>query len=207
MLFNFSPDNLEYGLRLAGTQTRAGKGNDALATIEGLRKLPAPLHEDPRIDLAEAAAAASLSDFKRQQAAAAKAAQQGAAQGARLLVARAHLEAGQAFLGLGEHAKAIAASEEAQGIHATAGDRRGVARALTTIAIVRRQQGELAEAKRLNEQILAILPGYRGPTRRGHDREQPRGCDATAGTSARGKENVRRVACRQSRDRRQAYCG
>src|SRR5437879_3519642 len=53
-LFGFFPDNLDYGLRLASVQTFAGKGQNALVTVEALRKLPAPNSDDPRIDLEEA---------------------------------------------------------------------------------------------------------------------------------------------------------
>jgi eukaryotic-like serine/threonine-protein kinase len=82
-LYGFFPDNLEYGLQLATAQTAAGKGKDALETIDSLRRLPAPMKNDLRIDRAEAVAASALSDFKRQQAAAARAVAKGRAQGAR----------------------------------------------------------------------------------------------------------------------------
>ena len=39
-LYSFFPDNLEYGLQLASAQTSAGKGQDALGTIDSLRRLP-----------------------------------------------------------------------------------------------------------------------------------------------------------------------
>jgi eukaryotic-like serine/threonine-protein kinase len=64
-LFTFFPDNVEYGLKLAFVQTAGGKPHDADATISLLRKLPAPVDDDPRIDLAEAAAAQALSDSSR----------------------------------------------------------------------------------------------------------------------------------------------
>jgi TolB-like protein/predicted Ser/Thr protein kinase len=57
-LFDFFPDNIDYGLRLAAIQTQAGKGAQALATVAMLRKIPSPV-EDPRIDLAESDAAGS----------------------------------------------------------------------------------------------------------------------------------------------------
>ena len=76
-LVDFFPDNLEYGLRLVSTQTSAGRGKEALAAVDVLRALPPPASEDARIDLAEATAAASLGDFKRQQAAAATAVARG----------------------------------------------------------------------------------------------------------------------------------
>ena len=49
-LFGFFPDNLEYGLLLARAQTRGGKGKEALATVESLRKLPPPAGDDSRIE-------------------------------------------------------------------------------------------------------------------------------------------------------------
>ena len=71
-LAGFFPDNLEYGLRLAASQAAGGSGKEALATIEGLRSLPAPASDDARVDLAEANAAAVIGDFKRSEAAAAQ---------------------------------------------------------------------------------------------------------------------------------------
>jgi hypothetical protein len=68
-------------------QTSASRGQEALDTIDQLRKLPAPASDDPRIDIAEAEAANSIGDFKHDAAAAAKAAEKGRALGARLLVA------------------------------------------------------------------------------------------------------------------------
>ncbi len=41
-LFVLFPDNLDYGLKLAAVQVRDGKGHDALATVESLRKLMPP---------------------------------------------------------------------------------------------------------------------------------------------------------------------
>jgi tetratricopeptide (TPR) repeat protein len=101
-LYGFFPDNLEYGLQLATAETAAGKGKEALETIDSLRRLPMPMKNDLRIDRAEAVAASALSDFKRQQAAAARAVAKGREQGARLLVASALLSEGNAWQELGE---------------------------------------------------------------------------------------------------------
>ena len=67
-LFGFFPDNLEYGLLLARAQTRGGKGKEALATLESLRRLPSA-GDDARIDMAASEAWASLGDFKQPDAA------------------------------------------------------------------------------------------------------------------------------------------
>src|SRR5581483_332615 len=63
-LFGFYPDNVEYGLSLANAQTHGGKNDDCLKTIEELRKLPAPLRDDPRIDLVEGESAEVMGDSK-----------------------------------------------------------------------------------------------------------------------------------------------
>ncbi|MGH9390102.1 MAG: protein kinase domain-containing protein, partial [Vicinamibacteria bacterium] len=129
-LFQFFPDNLDYGLRLAEAQTSAGKGNEALTTLEGLRQLPSPASVDPRIDLGEASAAYSLGDYERAQKAAATAAAKAMAHRAPLLAAYARTHEGWAFERLGRYDEATSAADEAKDAFSAAGDRRGVARAL-----------------------------------------------------------------------------
>lgn len=155
-LFNFFPDNLEYGLRLAHVQTSAGSGREALPTVERLRKLPKPPSDDPRIDLAEAQAAESLSDFKREVALEVKAAEKGRQAGAQLLVARARLLESRALRNLGQVKESRAASEEAKQIYATHGHREGVARATNNLAALLSDDGDLEGARRLHEEALAI---------------------------------------------------
>ena len=155
-LYSFFPDNLEYGLQLASAQTSAGKGQDALGTIDSLRRLAPPVRDDPRIDSAEATAAGSLSDYKRQQAASGRAVAKGRQQGARLLVASALLLEGNAWQELGETPKAIAAANEAREIYASAGDRGGESRALRAAGISLRSQGDLAAARQMYERGLAV---------------------------------------------------
>lgn len=53
VLFTLYPDNLDYGLRLADSQTQSYKREEAIETLRELRQLPAPLRDDPRIDLQE----------------------------------------------------------------------------------------------------------------------------------------------------------
>jgi tetratricopeptide (TPR) repeat protein/tRNA A-37 threonylcarbamoyl transferase component Bud32 len=155
-LYSFFPDNLEYGLQLASAQTAAGRGQDALGTIDSLRQLPAPVKDDPRIDSAEATAASSLSDYKRQQASAARAVAKGRQQGARLLIASALLTEGNAWQELGDTRKAIAAAEEAREIYSAAGDRGGESRALRAAGITLRSQRDLAAARRMYERGLTV---------------------------------------------------
>jgi DNA-binding winged helix-turn-helix (wHTH) protein/tetratricopeptide (TPR) repeat protein len=87
-LFQLHPDNLEYGLHLAGAQFHV-KPADALTTLKVLRRLPSPLGDDPRIDMLEASAQVSQ-DLNAADAAARRALAKGTAQGSPLMVARAY---------------------------------------------------------------------------------------------------------------------
>src|SRR5580700_7373878 len=129
-LFTLFPDNVDYGLRLAGAQVGGSNGHDALATVELLRKLAPPASEDPRIDLQEAAAWDSLSEFKQQEPLLARAAEKAKAQGARLVLAEARENQCWLFRYFGQTQNAVAACRESRDIFAAAGDRKNEARAL-----------------------------------------------------------------------------
>jgi tetratricopeptide (TPR) repeat protein/TolB-like protein len=154
-LSEFFPDNLDYGLKLVSTQTAAGRGKEALVTVDVLRALPPPASEDARIDLVEAAAAAAVGDFKRQQAAAATAIKKADAQGARLVGAYARTSECSSLRYLGKPKESIARCDESRQILSAAGDRSAAARALNTLAVVHMEQGNFAEAKKAYEESLA----------------------------------------------------
>lgn len=158
-LFGYFPDNGDYGLQLASAQTSAGQGRAALATLEALRSLPAPFRDDPRVDLAEAAASTSITDFKRAHAAALNARAKAIEQGARVLAARARMEEGWALWNLGQPKDALAATDDARRLFGEGGDRAGAARAKINLAIIHSRQGEFASAKQLYEEALATLQG------------------------------------------------
>ena len=154
-LCDFFPDNIDYGLALANAQTAGGRGRDALATVARLRKLPPPVRDDARIDLAEAQAAESLSDFRLELAAATRAVEKGSATGYRLLVARGRRAQGSAYQDLGQLDQAVAAFLEAQKIFSAAGDRAHVAAMLNDLALVHGQQGDRDRALEMYNQALA----------------------------------------------------
>jgi eukaryotic-like serine/threonine-protein kinase len=156
-LTGFFPDNLEYGLRLAASEVAAGSGKDALATLEGLRNLPAPARDDARIDLAEANAAAAVGDFKRSETAAAQAVMKGRAQGIQLVVAQARSREGWALERLGKLSDSAAALAEAQRLFTTAGDRMGAASALQSTGHLLYDQGNLTEARKAYEDSLVVF--------------------------------------------------
>src|SRR5207245_9460849 len=93
---------------------------------------------------------------KRQQSAAAKAAETAERAGAKLLVARAREVEARAFAILGQPDKAKAACERARQIFAEAGDQWRVADTLNTMSGIVSRQGELPESIRLLRQALAI---------------------------------------------------
>ncbi|HMD95840.1 MAG TPA: protein kinase [Terriglobia bacterium] len=154
-LFTLHPDDPDYGLYMADTETSSGRGKQALLTVEKLRTLPLPQREDPRIDLAEAKAAESLGDFRQVGDAAAEARRKGTKLGANLLVGRARLLQGTALWKMGELKEAQSAAEEAQKIFASSMDRRGVAEALHNVAEVLADRGDLAAARKTFGESLA----------------------------------------------------
>ncbi len=154
-LFGFFPDNLEYGLLLARAETRGGKGKEALATVESLRRLPTA-GDDARIDVAASEASASLGDFKQGEAFAAQAAQKARTQNARLLLARALYRQGSSLENLGDTAGAMTAVEEASRIYQAVGDRYGFASTLEVTGQVLVDRGDYPGALGKFNDELAI---------------------------------------------------
>jgi TolB-like protein len=134
-LFAKYPDDIEYGLRLAGSQVQSSP-RDALQTIDALRRLPDPESGDPRIDIEAAQAYFALSDFQRVAALDADAARKAAVVDAKLLYARALSGESSALLNLGD-ARWEALTNEARGICAQFGDKLCVSESLRRTANAR----------------------------------------------------------------------
>ena len=154
-LFALFPDNLDYGLRLATVQVLGGKGHDALATVEALRKLAPPASQDPRIELQEAAAWEALGDYRHQEQPLARAVEKARAQGARLILADALDHQCWLFNHAAQPQKAVAACRESGDIYAAAGDRWGEATALLDWATAI-DQTDAPESIRLFQQAQTI---------------------------------------------------
>src|SRR5580693_2852887 len=156
-LFTLFPDNVDYGLKLAAVQTRGGKGHDALATVESLRKLAPPASEDPRIEFVEVQAWTLLGDSKHKEQPLARAVEKAKAQGSRLILAEARemqCKYWRDFRSTTENA--ISACREARDIFAAAGDPEGEARSLQIWADVVFQT-DVPESIRLFQQARAIF--------------------------------------------------
>jgi len=155
-LFDFFPDNLDYGLALANSEVKANRWKEALATIAALHSLPPPLGEDPRIDLAENDAARSLGDMKRAEAALAHAAEKAQAAGASLLLAKTLREQAWLFENSGKQERVEGAIREAKELYIAAHDRLGVASTSTLEGIEWERHGNYLEAKNRYEEAMEI---------------------------------------------------
>jgi len=155
-LFEFYPDNLDYGLALTNSELMSNKWPEALATIDSLRALPAPLRDDPRIDLAENDAARSLGDMRRANAALGRAAEKAQAAGASLLLAKARREQAWLFENSGKQAEVEGAIREAKQLYVAANDRLGVAATATLEAIALERQADYLGARKKYEESLEI---------------------------------------------------
>jgi tetratricopeptide (TPR) repeat protein len=153
-LWTIYPDETDYALQLADVQTQAGKGKDALVTLEGLRVRSPEAANDPRVDLAEALAASSLSDFKRKQEAAARGADKASRLGARLLAAQSYWQDCSALLSLGDQKGAEEACVQASQAANSSAGRQVQARSATVLANIRVVQGRNSEALELRKQAL-----------------------------------------------------
>ena len=156
-LLAFFPDNLEYGLSLARTLTAGGKAADALAVIASLRKLRPPASQDPRLDLAEAAASGALSDWPRQLASARRAAATARARHLDLLLGKALLEEAGAEGSLGQEPAAQGPRLEAARLFHALGDANSEASALLGIANARGDRGDYDGALAGYRQALATF--------------------------------------------------
>jgi DNA-binding winged helix-turn-helix (wHTH) protein/tetratricopeptide (TPR) repeat protein/TolB-like protein len=155
-LFALFPDNHDYGRRLATMQTRAGKGHEALATVESLHKLPPPASDDPRIDIVEAEAWMVLGDSNHQEQPLARAVEKAKAQGSREILADALRMQCRVFPVYGRMQDAVAACREATNISATDGDRAHEGKSYLTWAHLMAQT-DVPESIRLMQQAQTIF--------------------------------------------------
>ncbi len=153
-LWEFFPDNLDYGLSLVSVLAKSGDDHQAALVLTALRRLPPPLGGDPRLDLAEAWM--SDADPDRKLAAAERAAAAAELSGARLLLAAARVQQGMAKRAKGDLVAARAAFEDARRIRVAAGDAWGVAKVLEHLASLAHDAGDVAAAAAASTEALAI---------------------------------------------------
>jgi eukaryotic-like serine/threonine-protein kinase len=153
-LWTLYPENPEYAIRSTEVQIRAGKPNDALKTIEQLRKQPDSISQDPRLDLKEAEAAESLSDYAKEKQAAMRAAENARAKASRLLEAEALWRACGAMAFLGEAPGAQVACRQSIELAKPVGDLLLVARGFTILGMIAGTQGDPKQSLQQHRQAL-----------------------------------------------------
>jgi eukaryotic-like serine/threonine-protein kinase len=158
-LWEFFPDNVNYGLGLIRTQIGLGHAKDAQGTVAQLRKLAVSEADAARIDLAEATVALSLSDFRQQQVLAERAGGRGAAIGARLIQAQALRLEGSAWERMRQTEKAIERLQQAKDLFSAAGNRRGAALASLNVGDVLFDKGDFAGATKQFQEGLSVFRG------------------------------------------------
>ena len=150
-LFTQFPDSLDYGLRLADEQ-RWVHPEDALHTLEGLRHLPPPSSDDPRIDYLEARAWAN-NDVVKAQAASRRAIEKGNAQGLQLFVARAY----GVLCQIGDGDSTAQDCDNARKRYTAVGDHDNAARTTGDFAILYYEQGDLDRAEAMYREAIEVF--------------------------------------------------
>jgi tetratricopeptide (TPR) repeat protein len=156
-LWEFFPDNVDYGLALIRTQIAGGHAVDGEKTLMQLRKLAVSEADAVRIDLAQANIAESLSDFHQQQSVAERAANRGRAIGAKLLEAQALQWEANAWNRLEQTQKSIERSQQARDLFVAAGDRRGAAVTLLIEGDVLFDKGDYEGARKQFDEALPVF--------------------------------------------------
>jgi DNA-binding winged helix-turn-helix (wHTH) protein/tetratricopeptide (TPR) repeat protein/TolB-like protein len=121
------PDDLDDGLRLASALNAASRGHEALEVIDGLRHLPNPTGQDPRIDLEAALSWSTLGDFQKMPALLTSAADRAKAQAATLLLGQARNQECWVFRFMAQQQSNFDACKEALTIFSAAGNQGKVA--------------------------------------------------------------------------------
>jgi DNA-binding winged helix-turn-helix (wHTH) protein/tetratricopeptide (TPR) repeat protein len=156
-LFELFPDNLDYGLRLAAAQTQSGHGSQAMEVIHRLRRLPPPLSEDPRIDLAEKRA--MKSNIPAELALVRVAIRKASERSQKLIYALARKEE-CTILNYGEHPEqALSSCEDAYNVFLAAGNKSAAADALRNIADTLGTLGKYQQAIETYGRAQTLLEG------------------------------------------------
>jgi tetratricopeptide (TPR) repeat protein len=155
-LVEFFPDNIDYALGLAEVQWLGQRANDALATLDRLRALPAPQRDDLRIDLARCEALAALTQHQRLVETAELTRDQARARGADSIGANAARLQSMAYMRLGQCDPAIEAARAAKVMFTHLEDRRGMALANDAIILCQMSRSQYADAFRLADESLRI---------------------------------------------------
>jgi eukaryotic-like serine/threonine-protein kinase len=154
-LWGIKRDEPKYLLDVAGVETEADRGKDALATLNELRNAGHEFAEDPRVDYLEALADEKLTNLKDEHAAAARAASKASAQGAKLLAAQAYWQDCSALFLMGDLTQAETECQTSSEKADMAAGREVKARAQSVLGRIMQSEGKLSEAMELHESALS----------------------------------------------------
>jgi DNA-binding winged helix-turn-helix (wHTH) protein/tetratricopeptide (TPR) repeat protein len=146
------PDNLDYGLLFASAQMHLSP-EDSLQTLAALRRLPAPLGDDARIDMTEASAWINR-DFTKARAAATLAIEKATAQGSPVIVSRTYGILCQQEPSIGASTEAIDICRNALDAALAAKDPNGEAMMRTDLAALYYYRGDLTQSAEMFQQAV-----------------------------------------------------
>lgn len=171
-LFDFFPDEVDYGISLASSQLSAGKFSDAEATLAQLRKLKVSDADAARIDLWDAEIGGRQGDMKREQSLSEKAVNEGKSIGANLFVAEGLIIESDGLEKMGQTDKATALIEQARKLYVATGNQRGIGRTLLTEGDGKFDQGAYSEARKDFDEALRAFQkiGAQGSIRNSYER-------------------------------------
>ncbi len=146
---------LDYGLRLAAVQTEGSHTAEALQTLQQLSAMPAPLGNDPRIQIAYARTYEAMSNSMQQLQYAQAALDEARRRNSRMMQANAQLQLCWAYRNQGDVDKASTACNEAHDLFTYIGDKVSSAVALNDLATLLADKGRSAEARQLYDKVIA----------------------------------------------------
>jgi tetratricopeptide (TPR) repeat protein len=153
-LFDFDPENVEYGLALANAEIHGGHVDAALQTLAALAKRSGASLADPRIDIVRAQALAAGGQLQAAADTAERAAVMARARGADLLVAQAEGQVAHAYARRGQCNRVRSIEVDAKPRFARAHDGLAIAQLESELAHCLRSQGDEVGALQLSEDIL-----------------------------------------------------
>jgi eukaryotic-like serine/threonine-protein kinase len=151
-LFRLFPDNLDYGLLFASAQMHVS-ATDSLQTLAVLRRLPAPVGDDARIDMTEASAWINR-DFTKARAAAKLAIEKATAQGSPDIVSRTYGILCQQEPSIDASIEAIDICRNALEASIAAKDPNGEAMMRTDLATIYYLRGDLTQSAEMFQQAV-----------------------------------------------------
>jgi eukaryotic-like serine/threonine-protein kinase len=156
-LFDFYPDNLEYGLSLAKSLSFNAHFAEANSTLDALQRLPSPQGDDPRIDHIRSSVAIGVGDNKRALSLAEEVTLRAQQRNARRLAAQALMNQCSQLFKLGEPLKADTACDQSKAIFSEIGDYTGEASVWGLNAFQAGINGDPSKGRSSNERQIALL--------------------------------------------------